>query len=86
MTTEHEYSAIGHSRTRVGRVLGIISGAIAGGAAASVGWLIDWLTDKNLWTPPPLVLWPLSGTVVFAIVFFIFDKVVWSSPRIARAV
>lgn len=75
---EHEYSVLGHSRTNVGRYLGIVAAAITSGAAAlgaaTYGIAASFLPN-NIATH--IALPPLTAAIVFTGVHFLFNKYAW---------
>jgi len=83
--SEHEYSVVGHSRSRVGMVIAFISGAVAGGLTTVAGFAASYLEDQQI-ELPEIILWPLTGGVVFAILFLIFNKFIWRISRLRNII
>jgi len=86
MGVDHEYSVIGHKRTRIALWLAFLSGAIAGGLSVLAGLGLEQLKANGFLGVPDLVLWPVTGGAVFGIVFLIFDCVIWKIRSVSRIV
>lgn len=78
MLSPHEYSIIGHSRSTVGRYLGVIAASIAAGSVVASGvatqaahWFgfSDWLSH--------ITIVPVSAAVVYPIAHWLFDRFAW---------
>jgi hypothetical protein len=82
----HEYSVIGHSRALIGRYLGMIAGGIAALSSMTALWLADVAKHFGFeeWVPA-VILWPITGTVVYTLVHFAFDKSVWRYKPVRSA-
>ncbi|UWR33031.1 hypothetical protein K3759_13925 [Sulfitobacter sp. W027] len=81
----HEYSVVGHSRAKIGMYISFVSGAIAGGVATAVGLVLTSL-QRSGFSIPEIVLWPITGGVIFGLLFVIFDKFIWKSARLKSIV
>jgi hypothetical protein len=76
--TPHEYSIIGHSRSAVGRYLGVIAASIAAGSAVATGTaagLAQWLGLSD-WQSQITVV-PLSAAAVYPVAHWMFDRFAW---------
>jgi hypothetical protein len=73
--SDHEYSVVGHSRSKVGMAIAFVSGAVAGGLTTAAGFAASYIEDQQI-ELPDIILWPLTGGVVFGILFLIFNKFV----------
>jgi hypothetical protein len=78
MLTPHEYSIIGHSRSTIGRYVGVVAASIAAGSVVASGvatevahWLglSDWLSH--------VTLVPLSAAAVYPVAHWLFDRFAW---------
>lgn len=82
---EHEYSVLGGlNRAAIGRYLSIVASAIAAALGTLAAWLIDLakvmgITDNI----PPLVLWPLTAGLIYAVLYWLFDTHVWRWSSLA---
>ncbi|WP_319530794.1 hypothetical protein [uncultured Cohaesibacter sp.] len=79
--SDHEYSVVGHSRSKIGMYIAFISGAVAGVITAIVGLIVTALQSFQV-NVPNVVLWPITGGLVFAVLFLIFDKYIWRITRL----
>jgi hypothetical protein len=79
--SDHEYSVVGHSRSKVGMAIAFVSGAVAGGLTTAAGFAASYIEDQQI-ELPDIILWPLTGGVVFGILFLIFNKFVWRISRL----
>lgn len=86
MAVDHEYSVIGHKRTRIAFWLAFLSGGIAGGLSVLAGLGVEHLKAVGAHNIPDLILWPVTGSAVFGIIFLIFDAVFWKIPIVSRIV
>jgi len=77
----HEYSVVGHSRSRIGSYIALISGSVAGGLTALAGLAISFLDKLGYMNIPTIIVWPLTGGGVFALLFILFDRFIWRWPR-----
>ena len=77
----HEYSVVGHSRSRIGSYIAFVAGAVAGGLTTLAGFVISFLDEIGYLNMPALLLWPLTGGAVFATLFVLFDRFIWRWPR-----
>lgn len=81
----HEYTIIGHSRTHIGRYLGVIAGALASGTYLSAGATLKLLKANALTSGiPEIVFWPLSAGAVYILVHAVFDKWLWKCQLINK--
>jgi len=74
---EHEYSVVGHSRSKIGMWISFAAGLIAGGLVVGVGLLLALAEDRGLIDVPEIVFWPLTGAAVFGALFLLFDRSGW---------
>lgn len=74
---DHEYSVVGHSRSKVGLYVALVSGAIASGLTLAVGYIALYLESTGRFEVPELILWPFTATAIFGLLFAIFDKFAW---------
>lgn len=77
MGDKHEYSVIGHQRARIAMIQAFIAGAVAGLLSYGAGVLIGQLVQSNWINPTNIIYWPITGGAVFAVLFAVFDSVVW---------
>ncbi|OSQ37600.1 hypothetical protein [Thalassospira sp. MCCC 1A01428] len=75
MRQDHEYSVIGHSRAKIGRILGTIAAAVSSATVLLAGLASDFASQYI--SIPPIVLWPLTASAVFFVVHWAFNKFVW---------
>lgn len=75
--SEHEYSIIGHSRSRIGMYLAFAAGMLAGALAVGVSLLLTVARNAEYLDIPEIVLWPVTSAAVFGAMFFVFDRFVW---------
>jgi hypothetical protein len=83
---DHEYSVLGGlNRAAIGRYLSIASALAASCIGAAVMWLVD-LAERLNWANnvPPLVLWPLTGGVIYVGLYWWFDTHAWKQPTLAK--
>ena len=83
---EHEYSVLGGlNRAAIGRYLSIISALVASGIGVTVLWAVD-LAKRLGWADhvPPLILWPLTASVIYVVLYWWFDTRVWKQPTLAK--
>jgi len=76
--TPHEYSIIGHSRTTVGRYLGVLAAWIAAGSVVASGaatGIAQWLGLSDRLSHITVV--PLSVAVVYPVAHWLFDRFAW---------
>lgn len=79
--SDHEYSVVGHSRSKIGMVIALVSGGVAGGITTLVGIAVSYLQSKQV-ELPEIILWPITGSVVFGILFLLFNKFIWRISRL----
>lgn len=74
----HEYSILGHSRTTIGRWLGVIAGATASALYLLAGATLHFLEESTLtsWIPE-IIFWPLSAGLIYAGIHFLFNSIIW---------
>ena len=77
MSAEHEYSIIGHRRWKAAFYLSVLSGAITGLATYGLKSSLVEFAKRGLWDVPPVIIWPITGAVVFGILYVLFDRYVW---------
>lgn len=77
----HEYSVVGHNRSKIGMIISVISGIVAGAVTAVAGFVSVFLSDMGF-TIPEIIMWPITGAVVFGILFLLFDNVFWKHIRL----
>lgn len=73
----HEYSIVGHSRSRVGLYVALLAGVIASILTYAAAHAVKWLETNNYYDVPELIMLPVTATTVFAVLFAIFDKFAW---------
>lgn len=78
----HEYSVVGHSRSKIGMYIAFASGLVAGVITTVAGLVMSYLQSIGWISLPSIVVWPVTGGVVFGILFLIFDKVAWKWKRL----
>ncbi|WP_300039484.1 hypothetical protein [uncultured Roseobacter sp.] len=74
---EHEYSIVGHSRSRIGLYIAVFSGALASGLTLLVGYAVLRIEAAGYFDVPQLILWPFTAVSIFGILFFLFDRFAW---------
>lgn len=84
--SEHEYSVVGHSRSRIGMYLAFTAGMVAGALTVGAGLLLTMARDAQVFDVPEVVFWPVTGAAVFGAMFFIFDRFGWRWRGIRSAV
>jgi hypothetical protein len=87
MSLEHEYALVGgYNRSHVGRWLARVSAAVSAGAVflllAAVDLAKSLGVNANL---PPAVLSLLGAGMVYAALYWVFDRYAWRIPVIGRA-
>ncbi len=65
---DHEYSVVGHSRAKIGMLIAAVAGAVSGALGTLAGLAATYLSDRQV-DVPDLILWPLTGTVIFGMLF-----------------
>lgn len=86
MSENHEYSVLGGpNRSKIGHTLSIIAAAISSititlffaavDLAKSLGWA------QNV---PNLILWPVSAGVIYAAIYWLFEKYVWKLSIVSK--
>lgn len=72
----HEYAVVGHSRAVIGRQLGLLATALT----TAITWLLlailAFLKTEGITAPIAVAVPPLGG-MIFAGVYFAFDKKMW---------
>ncbi|WP_217424832.1 hypothetical protein [Pandoraea aquatica] len=83
---EHEYSVLGGlNRAVIGRYLSIISAAVASAIGVLVLWLVDLVKSLGIADHVPgLVMWPLTAGLIYAALYWVFDRYVWKIDVIAK--
>lgn len=84
--SEHEYSVVGHSRSKIGMYIAFFAGALAGALAVGAGLLMTAARNSGYLNLPEIVFWPVTGAAVFGIMFFVFDRFGWRWRGIRLAV
>jgi len=84
MAHEHEYALLGgFNRSRLGRLLAIASSSISAFLVFLALSLFDlvrsWGLDPRI---PPMVTSLFGAGMVFAVLYFLFDRVLWKLPGI----
>lgn len=74
---EHEYSVVGHSRSRIGLYIAVCAGALASGLTLFIGYFVSWIETEGHFDVPQLILWPFTAVSIFGILFFLFDRFAW---------
>lgn len=83
--SQHEYSVVEHSRTRIGMTIAFLATAVGGAITTGLAMLLVYLTDLGF-SFPIVVLFPLTSTAIFGGLFFLFDKFVWNKNRLRRLI
>ncbi len=79
MNVEHEYALLnGRNRSSIGKTIGGIASAVSG-VATFIVLAADDLAKKLGWNHnvPPLVMSLVGAGVVYALLYWIFDKYAW---------
>lgn len=85
MTTSHEYSIIGHSRSNYGRHLGTVAAAGAGAAVLLIPILTSLIKFLNIpLEVPSIIYWPLTAGLFYAGIHKIFDTYAWKYPALGK--
>ena len=84
--SEHEYSIVGHSRSRIGMYLAFAAGMLAGALTVGAGLFLTIARDAGYFDLPEILLWPVTGAAVFGAMFFVFDRFGWRWWGIRSAV
>lgn len=66
--------------------ISFVAGLLAGLLTTFAGWLLSLLREKGMIDLPQFIFWPLTGAVVFGLLFFFFDKIAWRSIGIRSLV
>lgn len=82
---DHEYSVVGHSRAKIGMLIAAVAGAVSGALGTIAGLAATYLSDHQV-DVPDLIFWPLTGTVIFGMLFLIFNKYIWRVVRLRGVV
>lgn len=82
---DHEYSVVGHSRAKIGMFIAAVAGAISGVLATLAGLTATYLSKQQI-EIPDLILWPITGTAIFSLLFLIFNKYIWRTVRLRELV
>ncbi|MCR9225652.1 MAG: hypothetical protein NXH70_16405 [Hyphomonas sp.] len=82
MGGKHEYSVIGHRRAKIAMVQAFLAGAIAGLLSLAATALINQLIELKWVGSMSVIYWPITGGAVFAILFALFEAVVWRNKWI----
>jgi hypothetical protein len=86
MVQEHEYSVLGGlNRAAIGRYISIAAAIIASCLVTLVLALIDLATWLG-WslTLPRLIMWPVTAGLIYAGLYWLFDRHAWKVPHLAR--
>lgn len=81
---EHEYSVLGGlNRAAIGRYITLVSAAAASGIGVLVLYLFD-VAKRFGWAEnlPPLILWPLTGGLIYLALYWYFSTRVWRWKRV----
>ena len=70
----HEYSVVGHSRARIGMFIAAVAGAVSGALATLAGLTATYLSNQQV-EVPDLILWPITGTAIFSLLFSNFQQI-----------
>ncbi|HRX74227.1 MAG TPA: hypothetical protein P5341_09000 [Hyphomonas sp.] len=82
----HEYSVIGHRRAQIAMYQAFLAGALAGILATVTGLLLDMFVAVGWAEPHQWLLWPVTGGVVFGVIFALFTNFVWKAKYIRNLV
>lgn len=81
----HEYSVIGHSRTSIGRYLGIGAGLFASVVAMIATAAFDALNALGvLETSSRVIIFPLNAAAFYLVGYFSFDRWIWKVPAVQK--
>jgi len=61
--------------------IAFVAGAISGGLTTLAGLIVAYLSSRQI-ELPDLILWPITGTVIFGSLFLIFNKYIWRTARL----
>ncbi len=78
--SDHEYSVVGHSRSKIGMYIAFVSGVVAGTITTFAGLVATFL--QSWVTVPKFIMWPVTGGVVFGVLFLLFNKHVWRMAKL----
>ena len=78
---DHEYTVVGHSRSKIGMYIASVAGVISGGLTILVGLAATYLSSLQV-NVPDVILWPITGAFVFSVLFMIFNKFIWRISRL----
>ncbi|AXK40192.1 hypothetical protein [Crenobacter cavernae] len=83
---EHEYSVLGGlNRAAIGRYLSIMSALVASTLGATILSIVDFARRLGWADPlPPLILWPLTGGLIYMVLYWLFDTRIWRWKKIAE--
>lgn len=86
MSEQHEYSVLGGpNRAKIGHTLSIIAAGTSSViitlflAAIDIAKEFGWA--ENI---PNLILWPLSAGVIYAAMYWLFEKYIWKFPIVSK--
>jgi len=82
MNQTHEYAMIGHSRSAIGRWLGVAASLLTAGAVTLIGLGMAKAIDLG-WLANPLGN-PVTVTLVYGALFFVFDRWLWKRRFVQR--
>jgi hypothetical protein len=69
----------------MGMVIAFISGGISGALTTAAGLIESYLSNQQF-NVPDIILWPITGTVVFSLLFVIFNRFIWRLAKLRQAV
>lgn len=79
--SDHEYSVVGHSRSKIGMAIAFLAGGISGGLTTLAGLVATYLANRQV-ELPDVILWPVTGGIVFSLLFMLFNKFIWRLARL----
>lgn len=82
----HEYSIVGHRRVTIAMYVAFISGAAASSLTFLAVLLIKTFTKLEWIGDTDFIVWPITGGVLFGILFWLFDQSVWKYKFLQKVV
>jgi hypothetical protein len=83
---DHEYSVLGgFNRANIGHTIGVIAAAVSSAIVTTFLWLVDYARQLGFGDRiPSLILWPISAGLIYALIYWLFNKYVWKIPQLNR--
>lgn len=85
MSSNHEYSVIGHSRAAIGRWLGVGAGLLSSSSAALAVQAFDLAETMGLVSHGPYVI-PATAALFYAAGHFAFDRWAWRKALVHKCI